>query len=326
MTVTFNQLTIFAAIAKHSSITKAAAELGISQPSISLQIKHLEDALRVKMHRRKGRSIELTAEGRAFLAQAQNILQGIEQLEKSFNGNGRCAAVEDESLIIGGSYSPSAILLPSALQTFMKRYPDVRPEVITGSRLKIAQLVLKAKIDIAVINDPPDSPQLLGEPYRWEKLALFVPTNHPLAKKSKLELADILRFPLVIGASKAANSTLARTINRAIEQAGVRVGLHCNGPMAVKAAVRRGIGVGVLYEDTIRHEINDGEFTVLKCPGSAAWGCFSHIVYHPGRPLSSAAEKFLAVLREKKANGKKAYSSPKNLEVTFPDDPSIHRP
>jgi DNA-binding transcriptional LysR family regulator len=185
--------------------------------------------------------------------------------------------------------------------------------------------VLKAKIDIAVINDPPDSPQLVGEPYRWEKLALFVPTHHPLAKTSKLELADILRFPLVIGASKAANSTLARTVNRAVEQAGVRVGLHCNIPLGVKAAVRRGIGVGVLYEDTIRHEINDGEFTVLKFPGSAAWGCFSHIVYHPGRPLSPAAKKFLAVLREKKANGKKAYSSPKNLEVTFPDDPSMRR-
>ena len=327
MTVTLNQLAIFAAIAKHSSITKAAAELGISQPSISLQIKHLEDEFHVKMHRRKGRSIELTAEGRDFLAHAQNILAGFDQLKKSFSGEAKLksAAVEDKPLVIGGSYSLSAILLPSVLQTFIKRHPDVRPQLETGSRTMIAQLVAKSKIDIAVINDPPESPQLVAEPYRWEKMAIFVPAKHLLAKRSKVELADILHYPLVIGASKAANSTLARTISRAVEQAGVRVGLHCNSPLGVKAAVRRGIGVGVLYEDTVKHEVSDGEFKMLKFPGSATWGCFSHIVYHSGRPLSPAAEKFLAVLREQKANRKKAYSSPKGLEITFPTDPSTRR-
>jgi len=250
------------------------------------------------MHRRKGRSIELTAEGRDFLAHAQKILAGMDQLKKSFKSNGNGATVENEPLVVGGSYSPSAILLPSALQTFTKRHPDVRLQLETGSRARIAQLVAKFKIDIAVINDPPESPLLVSEPYRWEKIAIFVPADHSLARKSKLELLDILRFPLVMGASKAANSTLARTISRAVEQAGVRVGLHCNSPMGVKAAVRRGIGVGVLYEDTVKHEVSNGEFKMLKFPGSATWGCFSHIVYHSGRPLAPAAEKFLAVLRE----------------------------
>ncbi len=325
MALTLNQLAIFTAIAKHSSITKAAAELGISQPSISLQIRHLEDEFQVKMHRRKGRSIELTTEGREFLAHARKILAGLDQLKQSFKGDGKGAAVENEPLVIGGSYGPSAILLPSALQTFIKRYPDVRPQLQTGSRIKIAQMIVKLKIDIAVINDPPESPLLVSEPYRWEKMAVFVPADHSLARKSKLELSNILRFPLVIGAPKAANSTLARTISRAVEQAGVRVGLHCNSPLGVTAAVRRGIGVGVLYEDTVRHEVNNGEFTILKFPGSATWGCFSHIVYHPSRPLSPAAENFLAILRDKKAGRKKAYNPPKGLEITFPTDASTRR-
>ncbi len=325
MTVTFNQLTIFAAIAKHSSITKAAAELGISQPSISLQIKHLEDELQVKMHRRKGRSIELTAQGIEFLVHARKILAEVDQLNKSFKSKISGAVVESEPLVVGGSYSPSAILLPWALQTFTKRHPDVRLHMETGSRARIAQMVLKGKVDIAVINDAPESPLLVAEPYRWEKMALFVPTDHPLARKPRLELSDILRFPLVIGAAKAANSTLARTISHAVEEAGVRVRLHCNSPLGVKAAVRRGIGVGVLYEDTLRHEVNNGEFTILKFPGSATWGCFSHIVHHRSRALSSAAEKFLAILRERKAGRKKAYNSPRGLEVTFSTEPSVRR-
>ncbi len=322
MTVTSNQLEIFTAVAKHSSITKAAAELGISQPSISLQIKHLEDEFHVKMHRKKGRSIELTAEGRDFLVHAQTILAGFDRLKKSFHTASKRIAVENEPLVVGGSYSPSAILLPSVLRIFMKRHPDVLPQLQTGSRLRIANMVSKFKVDIAVINDPPESPQLVSEPYRWEKIVIFVPATHELARKSKLELSNIARFPLVIGASKAANSTLARTIKRAVEQAGVRVGLHCNSPMGVKETVRRGIGVGVLYEDTVKHEVSEGEFTTLKFPGSATWGCFSYIVYHRGKPLSPAAEKFLAILREKKASGKKAYNPPKGLEVTFPTDPS----
>ncbi len=325
MTVTFNQLTIFAAIAKHSSITKAAAELGISQPSISLQIKHLEDELQVKMHKRKGRSIELTAQGREFLAHARTILAEVDQLKKSFKSSGSRAVAESEPLMVGGSYSPSAILLPSALQTFTKRYPDVRLHLQTGSRVRIAQMVLKNKVDIAVINDAPESPLLVAEPYRWEKMAFFVPTNHPLTRQSRVELSDILRFSLVIGAAKAANSTLARTISNAVEEAGVRVSLHCNSPLGVKAAVRRGIGVGVLYEDTIRHEVNNGEFMILKFPGSATWGCFSHIVHHRSRALSSAAEKFLAILREKRVGRKKAYNSPRGLEITFPTDPAMRR-
>jgi hypothetical protein len=78
------------------------------------------------------------------------------------------------------------------------------------------------------------------------------------------------------------------------------------------------MGPGVLYEDAVKNEINNGEFTVLKFPGSTAWGRISHIIYHSGRPLSPAAEEFLVLLREKKDRGRKAYSSPKGVEMTFP--------
>lgn len=308
----------FAAIAKHASITQAAAELRISQPSISLQMKRLEKEFTVKVYKRKGRGIELTAQARDILGHAQKILAQIDQLEKSFKRSD--GAVENESVVVGGSYSPSAILLPSVLQILIKRYPAIRVQLRTGPRKKIAQLVVKCKIDIAVINDCPESPLLVAEPYRWDKFTISVPSDHSLAKKPKLAVSDILRFPVVVGASRSDDSALAKAVKHVAEQSEFRIGLHCDSPSAVKEAVRRGIGPGVLYEDSIKSESNSGEFKALKFPGSATWGCFSQIVYHRGRPLSSAAEKFLALLREKKSYEKKAYNSPKRVEMTFPTD------
>jgi DNA-binding transcriptional LysR family regulator len=319
VTATFNQLSIFAAVAKHSSITKAAAELRMSQPSISLQIKRLEEEFRVKLHIRKGRSIELTAQGRDLLVHAHKILAEIDQLNKSFKGNN--AAVDKGSLVVGGSFSLSASLLPSAMQTFIKSHPHINPQLITGSKTKIVQMVLKFQIDIAVINDHPESPLLVAEPFLWQKIVVFVPADHLLARKSKLELSDILRFPLVVGTSGAGNNTLMKTIEHAAGQTRVRIGLRCDTAQAVKAAVRQGAGPGILYEGAVKNKINSGEFTVLKFPGSTTWGNLSHIIYHSGRPLSPATKEFLVILREKKARGKKTYKSPKGLEMTFPTRP-----
>jgi DNA-binding transcriptional LysR family regulator len=318
MALTLNQLAIFAAIAKHASITKAAAALRISQPSISLQMKRLEKEFAVKIYKRQGRGIELTAQGQDFLGHAEKILTQIDQLEKSFKRGD--TAVGNESLVVGGSYSPSAILLPSLLHIFRKKYPDVSLQLRTRSKTRVMRLVLKFKIDIAVINGRPESPLLVAEPYRWEKFVIFVPADHSLAKNPKLELSDIVRFPVVIGSSGGKTSSLVATLKSLATQTGVRIALCCDTVSAVKEAVRRGVGLGVLYEDSLKNEINSGEFKTLKFPGSAAAGCFSYIIYHRNRPLSSAAEQFLALLRENKAHGKKAYNAPKGVEETFPTD------
>jgi DNA-binding transcriptional LysR family regulator len=101
--MTLHQLRIFGAVAKHLNVTKAAHEVRISQPTVSKQLRLLEEEFRVKFYSRVGQGIELTEEGRRFWQAVQPILMGVNELRKTFPKTDK----ETEFFIVGGTQSPS---------------------------------------------------------------------------------------------------------------------------------------------------------------------------------------------------------------------------
>src|SRR6266850_2599916 len=112
-TLTLHQLKIFSSIAKFLNITKASAELHISQPSVSQQVRLLQEEYGAKLYQKNGRGIKLTEEGRLFLKEIEPILAQVDLLKKKFGTH-----PQEGSLTMGGSHSPSASFLPLLASLF----------------------------------------------------------------------------------------------------------------------------------------------------------------------------------------------------------------
>lgn len=294
-TVTLHQLKIFLAVAKHSSITKASEELNISGPSVYQQVKSLKLNFSRSLYRKMGRVIEITSDGRAFSAKAAEILRKAEELERQFGE----PPVETRArhLAVGGSHVLSASVLAPVVATFKTRYPDVEIEFRTKSGPFIERLVLAEKVDLGLVTNLSFSPLLIVEPFRYEEMVVIVSKQNALSKKRKLTMAELAQAPLIVRTRR--NSSPSRQIMGELEQHGFEfnVLMKCDSAQGVKAAVAKGLGIGLLYRSHVEQEIRTGELKVLTVTGLKTQ-VQSSIIYKAERPISSAAHEFLKLLRQ----------------------------
>jgi DNA-binding transcriptional LysR family regulator len=299
-TMTLNQFSSFAAVAKHLNMTKASAELRVSQPSLSLQLKQLEDHHGAKLYRRLSKGIEVTEAGQLFLRKIMPILEQVAKLENTVKPPK--AGATQELLRAGGTFSACAVLLPALLARLQQRYPRAEFECRTKTSDQLERLVINSAMDVAVIARPVASRELVSEPLRAERVVMFVPADHPLAQKKNLKLRDLLTETLVIRGGTGISRTTERALRQFRKQGlDVKIGLRCDDPMAIKAAVRQGMGVGMGFEDTVKAEVDAGEFKILDLDGLALAGQ-SFIIYSKKRPLSKVAQEFLELLRSTRAS------------------------
>jgi DNA-binding transcriptional LysR family regulator len=294
--MTLDHLRVFAAVARHKNVTRASKELHISQPAVTKHLRILEESYSAKLYTRGGTGIELTNAGRMFLRYVKSALKHDERIKhKLSQANSR---MKTESLTVGGSYSPSASLLPSLMASFKRRHPNVEVSLQTGTKTAIERMVVNSEIDIAVITNAPSNRLLTIEPFRREPLLAFVSKMHPLSTKRHLKFRDIGRVPLVIRKPAAKTGTAEQFLQRA-KQEGVKlnIAMRCESPEAVKAFVRTKMGIGLLFQETVEPELKSGEFKALKLLEQNLEGQ-SFIVYRSNRPLSPAAQDFLSLIRE----------------------------
>jgi DNA-binding transcriptional LysR family regulator len=296
--VTFKQFTAFAAVAKHRSITKAAQALGVSQPSISKHLKTLEEKYNVKLLSRDAGRIELTEEGTVLLRDVEGILSQLQRIEQRFARFARNSISERPTVLkIAGSYAASALLLPSLLALFKRKHSDVPIVLRTGSTKNIKEMLLKSEVEIALLNETPVNPNLVGEVFRKEQLVVFAAANHPLARKKQLRLSDLNAAPLVATGGKGRRSTTEKILNGLADQGfRAKIAIRCGTPESVKAIVKKQIGVGILFRDTVMPEIKKKLFKRLNCGGLKLVGQ-SYIVYYNNRLLTPGAREFLTLLR-----------------------------
>jgi len=290
-----NQFSSFATVAKHLSMTKASLELRVSQSSITQQLKQLEDYHGTKLYRRLSKGIEVTEAGQLFLRIIMPILEQVAKLENNVKPSK--AGATQELLRTGGTFNTCAVLLPELLARLQQRYPRAELECRTRSSEQLERLVTNSSMDVAVTARPATSRELISERLRTERVVAFVPADHPVAHKKKLKFRDLASETLIIRGGTGIAGTTEKAL-RQFEKQGldIKIGLRCEDPMAVKAAVRQRMGVGMGFEDTVKAEVDAGEFKILDLEGLALAGQ-SFIIYSKKPPLSKVAQEFLELLR-----------------------------
>jgi DNA-binding transcriptional LysR family regulator len=298
--MTLHRLQLFASIAKRLNISQVSRELHISQPSISQQLKLLQQDFGVALFQRNGRGLILTKRGEAFREDVEAILAQVERLTRKYASTQ--ADPKTMPLYLGGSYGPSISLLPSLMTRFKNVHSSVELHLSTGTSAEIQDLVLSSQIELALITNPYPSPMLSMELCRKEIAVAFAATDHPLAKRKRLEPQQLVTSPLIIRSGRGGQNTGEAFLNR-LRERGLKpnVFMRCESADSVKAAVSTGAGIGILYQDVLKPGVINGTFKVLNLKGMdlTAW---SYIVYSKGKTLSQNAQNFLALLRAARKN------------------------
>jgi DNA-binding transcriptional LysR family regulator len=297
MLLNLNRIELFVMVARHHNLGKTAREMHVSASSVCQRLKSLENDFGVKLYRKKKEGIELTGAGQTLVTAANDVLNHLENLRKTLNYDSAAAL---QSLTVGGTYNPSAKYLPSAIAAFKKTHPDVEVKFLTADGPNIDKLVRESEVDIAIMHSPSESSDFYMEHFAADDLTFFAHPMHPLSKKKKLVLQDLSQIPLIIRPGKGATEKMLKQLTgRGIR---VNVALRCVTPDAVKAAVREKMGLGILFYNLIEEDIKRKDLKTLKFPDLPKLTGNSYIVYTKNKPLSYAANDFLALLRSMKTH------------------------
>ncbi|WP_374711778.1 LysR family transcriptional regulator [Symbiobacterium terraclitae] len=177
----------FVSVARHRSFTRAAAENMVAQPSLSQQIRRLEEELGAPLFDRSQTPVRLTDAGEALLPHAEAILRQVEAAR---------AAVEERlglrsgRLVLGSLPMTGSRLLPRAITAYRRRYPGIQVILREESTLRLTELALSGETDLTLTTLPPGSPDLDWQPLLTEPILLALPPDHPLAAAWRQQEGD----------------------------------------------------------------------------------------------------------------------------------------
>jgi DNA-binding transcriptional LysR family regulator len=288
--MTLHQLRIFECVGTVSNITKASEILHTSQPSVSQQLKLLEEEFGTKFFARLSQGVELTYEGKQFLDAVKPILTQAELVEKTFkrNPNGNRTVL----LKIGGSNNVSADVLPHLLMTFKQTHPSVQFTLETNDSAVIEKRVLNSEVEIGLITNPSYRSEIVYQPYEEMQVVAFCLPVNPVAGKT-LSLRELAQLPLVVRTGGRIEHAL-----RSHRQL-VNISVRCEASAAVKAAVGLGMGVGVLYRNAVASRVASGTLKLIDVPELKEMGVQSFIIFHKRKPIAPVAAEFLEMLRRR---------------------------
>lgn len=256
---TLQQLRILKAVASEKSFTRAAEILYVSQPSLSKQIKILENRLGIVLLNRENSTISLTEAGRVFLQYSERILALCEESCRALNDvkNG-----DRGNLTVGASQTIGTYLMPRVLALFAQNYPQINIKVQVDSTRVIAKNVVNREIDIAVVGG--DVPEELKknldiENFVEDELILIVPKSHPFALKKykKINKDDLYHLNFI---TLNSTSTIRKFIDNILIQNDIEtkqfnIIMQLNSIEGIKTAVSLGLGAAFVSSSAIEKEI-----------------------------------------------------------------------
>lgn len=235
------QLRAFHAVAGEGGFTKAAGQLHVTQPTLSGQVKALEDRYGVRLFDRRGRRVAPTELGRELLGLTRRLFSLEAEAEHLLSA---AKGLTRGSLRVGAD---APYHVTAALAAFTGRYPGIRVSLTVGNSAELAHALLDHHLDVVVLADPAGDPRYFARPLRRDRMVAFVPKTHPLAGRRQLELADIAGRRLVL---REQGSTTRRIFEAAAARRGLTLPevLDINSREAVREAVAAGLGIGIVSE------------------------------------------------------------------------------
>ncbi len=235
----YSQLRAFHAVASEGSFTRAAAALRVTQPTLSGQVKALEETYGVLLFDRRGRKVNATELGRELLDITRRLF-GLESEAEQALAAAR--GLMRGHLRIGADAPYSVMALVAA---FGRRHPGIKLSIATGNSEMLLQALIDHRVDVVVAANVPGDERLHALPLRRDRLVLFVERAHPWAGRRAVALPELAGQRMIL---RERGSTTRRILETALAQAGVALvdPIEIASREAVREAVAAGLGVGVV--------------------------------------------------------------------------------
>jgi len=261
--VSLRQLKIFEAVARHLSFSRAAAELHLSQPAVSMQVRALEEEAGLPLTEQIGKKIFLTDAGAELARHARLVAQQLAAADEALAAirglaGGRLAV---------GVVSTAKYFAPRLLTRFRARHPGIELQLSVHNRQTIVRQLGDNEIDLAIMGRPPEELQTAADIFAANPQVIIAAPEHPLARRRKLKAADIAEETFLI---REPGSGTRIAMERFFIEHGVaptqRFEMSSNE--TIKQAVMAGMGISFISAHTIRLELSVGLLVRLPVAGT----------------------------------------------------------
>jgi LysR family transcriptional regulator, low CO2-responsive transcriptional regulator len=283
---TLHQLKVFAAVARHNSFTRAAEELFLTQPTVSMQVKQLAKTVGLPLFEQVGKKLYLTEAGKELYATCQDVFERMSRFEIAIadikglkQGTLRLAVVTTAKYVI-----------PRILGPFCQRYPGIDISLSVTNHQYILDGMAANQHDLYILSQPPEDVDVKVHPFLENPLVVLASRDNPLANEKNITIERLAEEPFIM---REPGSGTRKEVQRVFDEANLRLKmkLDLGSNEAIKQAVAGGLGVSVLSKHTLALEGANRQIVMLDVIGfpiERNW----YVVYPASKQLSAIAAAF----------------------------------
>lgn len=286
-------LRYFISVASHGSIRAASSELNVVQSAVSRQLQTLEHELGMPLLERRSRGVVLTEAGELVLAFARNAHLEVDRLKSELD---ELLGLERGHIRICAMETMVQFILPQAIMRFRSLHPRIAFTVTVATTDEVVEAVRSGQVDIGLGFSPVIGPEITLLYERLEPMLAVMTSNHPMASRQSVSIADIKDFPVALSPPRSG----ARVVtDQACREAGVKISpaLESNSVDLLRRFAMSGDGIALLLRHTVSRSLDRGELTVLPFAEDTIAGTVT-IMALDGRRLPLASEKMVTILTE----------------------------
>lgn len=289
---TLHQLKIFDAVARHLSFARAAEELHLTPPALSIQVKQLADVIGQPLFEQIGKKISLTPTGDVAWSACRDVLERLEQLTQQLAA---LQGLEKGSLKLA-TLATGKYFIPRLLGDFCVKHPGVEATLFMGNREELLKRLARNQDDLYIFGQPPEHMNVVSEPFADNDLVVIASPTHPLALEKDIAPTRMKELPFIF---RESGSGTRLATEKFFERHGVtlKMRMELGSNEAIKQVVAGGLGIAVLSANTIRAELSSGDLVVLDVKGfplKRKW----YMVYPAGKHLAPSTKVFMEYLIE----------------------------
>jgi len=285
---TFRQLQVFEAIYRLGSFTRAAEELFLTQPTVSMQMRKLTDAMGLPLFEHVGRSVQATEAGSVLYDACRNIFETLVNLEMNMAD---LKGLKRGRLSLG-VISTAKYIAPEILGEFSRQYPGIDLALKVTNRNKTIERMLANADDLYIMGQAPQNEvELVTYKFAPNPLVVVAPRDHPLVGKKNISMEEIANEPFII---REPGSGIRDAIFKKFDSLGLRpkIRMELGSNEAIKHAVVGHLGISVLSLHTFMLEGVEGPVALLDVEGFPILRSW-YLVHPKGKELSLIAKTFL---------------------------------
>lgn len=289
--ITAQQIRIFESVARNQSYTKAAKELNLTQPAVSIQIKRMEENNEIKLIEVVGKKLYLTRPGQKMYESCQNILDELQDLTAHIKSQQNKVQGELNIAVV----TPAKYFMPYILKAFLNAHPDVTPRITVINRRRILDEIKQNQYDLSIMGRVPEELKMDAFPFFQSELLVVAPPKHPLSKEKSITIEQIANEKFLM---REKGSGIRQSVVDRFEEHGISIEpyMELGSTESIKQAVMAGLGLSVLPKQAFRIEAKYRHLDVLNVEGFPLirnW----YIAKMQDKHLHPAASAFLEFLK-----------------------------